>query len=1693
MQSSSFPFITPSSTCMPEDLLFFDTFSHSNSEKDNFDLVQFPSPVIIDLIKIVPLGQPIEANIPGNVRLGATNPSKCELEFFINDLNKQDAHTMTDLGKFHCSDKDTDFTPPLQIQTDGLLLRGSYRTLTLAIFGQIVVFDEKAEDDQAILSAASPPAQTPASPVASERDIPYIVRSMDRELLRQARDEDNSLEESILKSNEYNQEEPTLASDDITEDATMDLVHEGHVKPGTIGDELSNSGGDPMTPASINNTRDKKLEDIDYSCSSDLDNSVKRQDRSVELPNKQHPTENCKSSEGEKRPETDDCLVDFDAQEWFFNIETYTPKPLTYFPDPSLTLQERTLQANRLMNDTQSFVENVEKEVKKVKEMFELLGCSDDAKTEDWVTLVEDLTNDIGNMSLSHTVSSDDMLRFLVKQILYGLDMTSALSQKQTGFKVRHLKAGIKLATVLFHCGPLAVSILLEAGVMQKVLQLYNEEQMSLPLRLLIFKSVSAACDTVEGVEHMVEHQYCFSDGATLIERVRTGQNDSEGTSNNIESEKLAGQKSLTCYQYMILLLLLKPVTRVKIAIGNLVKKIRLYRNLSKLSSLSPVKNDPNDAEDSVFERDQSDSLEDKARLETCLQIVQDIVLLTKDGCVNIAQPVRYLPAKLQFHTKPSPADSYLAVFKWIKHFRIIESLDFLLISTQTGVLDTEQSIKLRGACLALIQQLLDSPRGAQLLLSSACCEQTANLIRNLAQKIDPIKRKSHLGLDNLLDASLCREESLSIATCRDLSLKLAYCFKVLSCIDKLFDFHRELISERTGESKFICDPEKVLHQLLIMSNHPYGLTAIMKHFSCIGNLDCILRFLDMPEYQKHLEFVRETSIDYVLELVGAFFRLNNNVLEIAEEYLDTLVDLCKIKDKTMSNRIKSLLPWLTPFDTEQPFPLITYSDETFRQLTRVIRKSIPDCSIPFAQGLDFHLPPQLITAVRILRQLCISPQVETFVESNFDIFSCQRLFLAAEARGPTSLPFVDSLPRTQNPNHSSNLNFHGINQYSDSNDPSDDSLVDRVGQLSNLSKLYQPYDESICGDLKYHYGIMQVFEQEGLKRLLNTLRELTGNYPRPIYQSAALSGLRGRIVISYIHSVIMLLHSITCHLIDARGKEFRDTSIISVVLETYSLLSFVPKPENDKLVELSKSEDLSALQKSITLKNDNYQLAQQAKKLILSILMSYTQICLSVSESEENVISKSMWAKMLKEVIDFTLSAPVFFHHGLDVLTRILPAPLPNSSILDTIDQEQLFKNINHRKLWSAHLHPLHQRLELMISNMSLCYQSNIRNLLLYLCNQLCDLSSNTACMVAKTVTDTLVSSAAKLTVDSSSDSHSNDQSGSNSQQQSRLESEDRVAGSSHIIITGTKESTFAVKMVVNLLSSLITNQAFESALTNHLQVLGKKDEKLLSNLYNIIKSHDDSNKSNENPSIDGGNGASSNSTAVTNLIEAIRTAADCGQTKSNLTYSNPISNVTPPEELTKINLIEMARRTSDRFNLTTGITKTYRLKVLMDFNSRAHRSSESSSSSKRFDRSSSSNHPELLVPPSHKSSYVPPIRGRQRPSMRPDSFRSRPQNTSRPPSIHVDDFNDMYGGEGAGQNSGPHGRYGRKEDFRASPAARYQELAHGRVSSPMSGPSHGRHHYHNSHGMNQPSQSSSSYGNRSQHSQRSKYMKMK
>ena len=117
--------------------VFQENTNNSFMQDINLDLVQFPKPVYITQVRIIPLGARVQADFPGGVRLGATNPSKFGIEFFVNDLGMPGASTFENLGQLEYNQNDCIHLECTQekIPTDGLVLRGWYSTITLAVYG----------------------------------------------------------------------------------------------------------------------------------------------------------------------------------------------------------------------------------------------------------------------------------------------------------------------------------------------------------------------------------------------------------------------------------------------------------------------------------------------------------------------------------------------------------------------------------------------------------------------------------------------------------------------------------------------------------------------------------------------------------------------------------------------------------------------------------------------------------------------------------------------------------------------------------------------------------------------------------------------------------------------------------------------------------------------------------------------------------------------------------------------------------------------------------------------------------------------------------------------------------------------------------------------------------------------------------------------------------------------------------------------------------------------------------------------------------------------------------------------------------------------------------------------------------------------------------------------------------------------
>lgn len=159
-------------------LLFFDTFSHEDTDL-YLDIVQFPTSVVVEEVRVIPLGSKVHVNFPGgmNMRLGATLPGKFNLELFVNDLTRRSS-TFSSIGvlAYDHHGQICLSTVNRRVPTDGLVLRGHYNAVTLAVYGTPATPEQLAMMTTAVEPEAPPQPQPP--PAASSK--PAVTHSSNR-------------------------------------------------------------------------------------------------------------------------------------------------------------------------------------------------------------------------------------------------------------------------------------------------------------------------------------------------------------------------------------------------------------------------------------------------------------------------------------------------------------------------------------------------------------------------------------------------------------------------------------------------------------------------------------------------------------------------------------------------------------------------------------------------------------------------------------------------------------------------------------------------------------------------------------------------------------------------------------------------------------------------------------------------------------------------------------------------------------------------------------------------------------------------------------------------------------------------------------------------------------------------------------------------------------------------------------------------------------------------------------------------------------------------------------------------------------------------------------------------------------------------------------------------------------------------
>ena len=239
---------------------------------------------------------------------------------------------------------------------------------------------------------------------------------------------------------------------------------------------------------------------------------------------------------------------------------------------------------------------------------------------------------------------------------------------------------------------------------------------------------------------------------------------------------------------------------------------------------------------------------------------------------------------------------------------------------------------------------------------------------------------------------------------------------------------------------------------------------------------------------------------------------------------------------------------------------------------------------------------------------------------------------------------------------------------------------------------------------MKFHHATVTMFSADLLATLTNLLGRISSEHEQPGLHMATFVGTRGANILAIIKPAISILKTLLSLLVKCRDTAFRDISCVGALLRTHTLLSVVPE---------------SSLY--------HEQAVKSVEELILTLL-AYTQPNVDLSK---NNMGKSSWTLMVGEVVTHTTSSPQTYLSGLTLFSSLLPLPTASSPEVQAVS--------TGRKLWSAHLHPLNDKLISMIGTLAGLSHPPVISALEQLCRQLASLAPPTARLVVSGVVKAL------------------------------------------------------------------------------------------------------------------------------------------------------------------------------------------------------------------------------------------------------------------------------------------------------------------------------------------------------------------
>uniref|UniRef100_A0A673LVS6 Protein virilizer homolog n=1 Tax=Sinocyclocheilus rhinocerous TaxID=307959 RepID=A0A673LVS6_9TELE len=874
------------------ELLFLDTFKHQSAELTNVDVVRFPYGVLITEVRVIPPGIKAHSNLPDSRAFGETAPHAFQLDLFFNNVSKPNAPVFDRLGSLEYDEnKSIIFRPNGKINTDGLVLRGWYTCLTLAVYGTAERPHSHERD--------SPPPPPPPLPQQQQLGSKRIIKT------------------------EWENEEQFNGSPPRPQPRGP-RTPPGPPPPDDDDEEALPAPGQCMSVwkrLSITYKRGKLKNFVLLLYAGD--------DGYEQISSDEEDLE----SGAFKLPAFD---LDYTPED-LASLPTvqYDPyerelRPLQHFTPPHITRYEAELKRLKTV-DIQDSSSLWAESAAKLSELLEAWG--EGQRTErgaGWVTALEEipafLLKGMSFLSIKDPDRLSEKLKQLVDWSCEALNLDFALAQP-IALNLRQLKAGTKLASALADCGAQAVQNLLEKGIVGSLLGLLFAEHVSSTMKLNVLRSLDSIISEPQGIEALLRDRH----------------HDNDGTSG---------------YQHLLDLFLLDQTVRVATAGTAILQKGHFYEVLTDLQRTASIwaERHPTLGERETQEVERESPMDIDTLLESAslsegdLERLQGLLeellhlLETAPHCM-VQPPGKAFPTSARITGPPERDDPYPTLYRYMHACHLLESLAVVLSYPATfahiGVLQ---------AVRELMRFLSQSQQGLLFLLSK---HETTNLLLRLLTPLTHLTPPSHLTPLTPLsegegeDASAGGEGSMDDGF-------WVWLMQTLHALQGVAELNGAELEDGDNPSVLAT-----LHSLYLISFSSTGRNAVAHAFSLDNNLSSLVNLVEFhaKEGQGEGKARKSVTYNYACMLVLLVIQTSGD-LRMIEHYATPLLNVSKADENNA--KLQELSKWLEPleklhFDISGIPTLIDYIKQNLENLMT-------------ADGVG------LVTALRVLCHIACPP-----------------------------------------------------------------------------------------------------------------------------------------------------------------------------------------------------------------------------------------------------------------------------------------------------------------------------------------------------------------------------------------------------------------------------------------------------------------------------------------------------------------------------------------------------------------------------------------------------------------------------------------------------------------------------------------------------------------------------------------------